>query len=241
MESRSEAAVRNEIGRAWACVENIDLEVGRVLDKLEAMGQLDNTYVFFTSDHGIAVGRHGLMGKQNLYEHTWRVPFLVRGPGIRAGSKASGFIYLMDVLPTLCDLAGIKKPVDSDGLSFRSVLEGKSERIRDVLYGVYCGGTKPGIRSVKTADGWKLIKYDVLDGEVRETQLFNLNNNPQELVAEHHAAEVIALTGNTPKPEQKDLAEADEHAAKRRELEALLLAEQQRLGDPFRLWDQPEQ
>ena len=118
------------------------------------------------------------------------------------------------------------------------MLEGKAERVRDVLYGAYCGGTKPGMRSVKTA-GWKLIKYDVLAGTVRETQLFNLHDNPDEFVKEHHAPEVIQLTGNTPQPQQVNLADDPRHQQKRQELEALLLAEQQRLDDPYRLWDQP--
>lgn len=234
---RSEATIRNELGREYACIENIDNQIGRVLEKIEALGELENTYVIFTSDHGIAVGRHGLVGKQNLYEHTWRVPFLVRGPGIQPGSEASGYVYLMDILPTMCDLAGITTPSSVDGTSFRSVLEGKENRIRDVLYGVYFGGTKPGIRSVKQ-DGWKLIKYDALDGKVRETQLFDLRENPHELLKQHHAAEVIALTGNQPQASQIDLAENPKFASKRRELEALLLAEQRRLGDPYRLWDQ---
>lgn len=237
MTDRSEATVRNEIGRECACIESVDVEIGRVLDKLEAMGELENTYVFFTSDHGIAVGRHGLMGKQSLYEHSWRVPMLAMGPGIEAGSSASGYVYLLDVLPTLCDYAGIEVPDVVEGKSFRPVLEGKTERVRKVLYGTYSGGTKPGMRAVKT-DGWKLIKYDVLDGKVRETQLFNLRENPHELLSEHHADEVIALTGNTPEPNQVDLAEDPAHAAKRKELEALLLAQQESLDDPYRLWDQ---
>ncbi|MEZ6061026.1 MAG: sulfatase-like hydrolase/transferase [Planctomycetaceae bacterium] len=239
MEDRSEATIRNELGREYACIENIDIQIGRVLDKLQSMGQLDNTYVFFTADHGIAVGRHGLTGKQNLYEHTWRVPFLVRGPKIQAGSEASGFIYLLDVLPTMCDLAGIDRPDGMEGLSFRPVLEGRADRIRDVLYGAYCGGTKPGMRSVKTSDGWKLIKYDVLDGKVRETQMFNLNDNPHEFLAEHHAPDVVALTGHTPEVHQVNLANDARYADKRRELEALLLAEMRRLHDPYQLWDQP--
>lgn len=241
MRSRTEATVRNEKGREYACIEDIDKQVGRVLKKLEELNELENTYVIFTSDHGMSVGRHGLMGKQNLYEHTWKVPFLVRGPGIKAGSRASGYIYLTDVLPTLCDLAGIAKPNGVEGKSFRSVLEGKANRLRDTLYGVYCGGTKPGMRSLKTADGWKLIKYDVLDGKVRETQLFNLNENPHEFLQEHHDAAVIKATGHTPKPEQIDLAEDPKFAEKRRELEALLLSEMKRLEDPYRLWDQPKE
>ena len=98
-------------------------------------------------------------------------------------------------------------------------------------------GTKPGMRCVKKGK-WKLIKYDVMDGAVRETQLFNLEENPDELIDEHHDRKVIALTGNTPKAYQLNLADDPKYAAERRELEALLLAEQIRLDDPFRLWDQ---
>ncbi len=234
---RDERTIRNEIGRQYACSENIDIQVGRVLAKLEAMGELDNTYVFYTADHGMAIGRHGLQGKQNLYEHTWRVPMIVRGPGIPAGTRAEGNIYLLDVLGTLCDLAGIEAPESVEGRSFRSVLEGRQQTIREVLYGVYCGGTKPGMRSVRQGD-WKLIKYDVLDGTVRQTQLFNLRENPHELLAEHAASEVVALTGNRPAQGQVNLADDPRFATKRAELEALLKAEMKRLDDPYQLWDQ---
>ena len=66
MKRRDEPTIRNELGRQFACGENIDIQIGRVLDKLEEMGELDNTYVVYTSDHGMAIGRHGLQGKQNL-------------------------------------------------------------------------------------------------------------------------------------------------------------------------------
>lgn len=234
LKNRDEATIRNELGREYACIENIDRQIGRVLAKLTEMNELDNTYIFFTADHGIAVGRHGLTGKQNLYEHTWRVPFLVRGPGIRPGTRASGYIYLLDVLPTLCDLAGIEPPAGIEGRSFRGVLEGKTDRIRDVLYGVYCGGTKPGMRSVKT-DGWKLIEYDVLEGQVRETQLFNLRENPHEFLIQHHDPKLRSQLGIAPQPNQVNLADIPAYAAKRRELEELLQREMQRLGDPYQL------
>jgi len=236
-QSRTEATVRNEIGREYACIENIDDQVGLVLRKLEAMGELENTYVIYTSDHGISMGRHGLMGKQNLYEHTWRVPFIVRGPGIRAGSRADGNSYLLDILPTLCDLAGVELPKTIQGESLKPVLMGGRNTVRDVIYGAYCGGTKPGMRSVRRGD-WKLIKYDVLDGKVRETQLFNLMENPDELLKQHHDSKVVALTGNRPDANQVNLADDPRYASKRAELEALLLSEMKRLEDPYRFWDQ---
>ncbi|MCA8991030.1 MAG: sulfatase-like hydrolase/transferase [Planctomycetaceae bacterium] len=227
-ERRDEVTIRNEIGRQFACSENIDIQIGRVLQKLEAMGELDNTYIIYTSDHGMAIGRHGLQGKQNLYEHTWRVPFIISGPGIPHGKRVPGNIYLLDVLPTLCDLAGIEIPATVEGKSFRPVLEGKQQTVREVLYGAYCGGTKPGLRCVKKGD-WKLIKYDVMDGAVHETQLFNLAENPHEYLAQHQRPHVL----------QTNLADNPAFAKQRAELEALLLEEMRRLDDPYLLWDQP--
>ena len=238
-EKRDERTIRNELGREFACAENIDIQIGRVLEKLEAMGELDNTYIFYTSDHGMAIGRHGLQGKQNLYEHTWRVPFIVKGPGIQAGSRVRGNIYLLDTLPTLCDLAGIESPKTSEGISFKPLLDGETDNVRDVLYGVYCGGTKPGMRCVKKGD-WKLIKYDTMNGTVRETQLFNLAQNPHELLQEHHDPDVIAKTGTRAAKEQVNLASDPRYADKLAAMEAVLLAEMRRLDDPYRLWNQPD-
>lgn len=237
-ERRDEQTIRNELGREFACSENIDIQIGRVLAKLDAMGELENTYIVYTADHGMAIGRHGLQGKQNLYQHTWRVPFIVKGPGIKSGSRVEGNIYLLDSLATLCDLAGITAPQTNEGISFKPVLLGEKKAIRDVVFGVYNGGTKPGIRSVKQGD-WKLIKYDVMNGSVRETQLFNLKDNPDEFLAEHHASEVATLTGVKPAPHQVNLAGDPKYAEKLAEMESLLLAEMRRLDDPWRLWDQP--
>lgn len=237
--NRDERTIRNELGREFACSENIDTQLGRVLDKLEAMGELDNTYIIYTADHGMAIGRHGLQGKQNLYQHTWRVPFIAKGPGIRPGSRAEGNIYLYDLLATFCDLAGIPAPETNEGLSFKPILTGARKTMRDTLYGVYNGGTKPGMRCVRKGD-WKLIQYDVLNGRVRETQLFNLAENPEELLPEHHDPALTALTGITPTKGQTNLAGMPEHAAKLAEMEALLLSEMRRTGDPWRLWNQPD-
>jgi len=228
-EKRDEQTIRNELGRECACSEDIDAQIGRVLKKLEDMGELKNTFVVYVADHGMAVGRHGLQGKQNLYEHTWRVPLVVKGPGIKPGSRVTGNVYLLDVLRTLCDLAGIDPPNTAEGISFKPVLEGKKPTVREVLYGVYAGGTKPGMRSVKKGD-WKLIKYDVLDGQVRKTQLFNLAKNPHEFLPEHRRQD----------PLETDLAGDPKYADQRKELEDLLLQEMQRLDDPYRLWDQPK-
>jgi len=236
---RDEQTIRNELGREFACSENIDIQIGRVLEKLEEMGELENTYIFYTSDHGIAIGRHGLQGKQNLYEHSWRVPYIVRGPGIPPGSRAPGNAYLLDTLATLCDLAGIQFPATNEGISLKPVLMGERQTIRDSLYGVFSAETRPGLRTVRKGD-WKLIKYDIMDGKHRVTQLFNLAENPHEFIEQHHDPTVTALTGLKPRPNQTNLSSHPRFAEKLREMEALLLEEMRRHDDPFRLWDQPK-
>ncbi len=225
--NRDEQTIRNELGREYACSENIDIQIGKVLQKLEDMGELENTYVIYTADHGMSIGRHGLTGKQNLYEHTWRVPFIVNGPGIKAGTRVEGNIYLLDILPTVCDLAGIDIPETVEGMSFKPVLQGEKSTVRDVMYGVYAGGTKPGMRCVKKGD-WKLIKYDVMDGAIHETQLFNLAENPNEYLPEHNK------TGEM----ETNLADNPKYANKLAEMEALLLEQMQVNNDPYRLWNQ---
>jgi len=225
--NRNEATIRNELGKEYACIENIDTQVGRVLQKLDEMGELDNTYIFFTADHGIAVGRHGLTGKQNLYEHTWRVPFIARGPGIASGSETDDYIYLLDVMPTLCDLADIGIPATADGISFKPTLEGNATNARDVAHGVYSGGTKPGMRSVKKGR-WKLIKYDVDSNKVQETQLFDLETNPGEFLAEHAALGLVET-----QPHQIDLARHPAYALIRQELEELMMQQRKELEDPY--------
>jgi choline-sulfatase len=221
--NRDEASIRNEIGRQYACSDNIDIQIGRVLKRLEESGELDNTYIIYTADHGIAIGHHGLMGKQNLYEHCWRVPFIVKGPGIPAGRRVDGNIYLLDVLATLCDIAGIEAPQTNEGTSFKPVLTGEKTAMREVLYGAYAGGAKPGMRCVKQGD-WKLIQYESADGKSKHTQLFNLAENPDELLPEHG------------KP---NLAEDPKYAEKLAEMKKLLLSEMRRLDDPWRFADQP--
>lgn len=221
--NRDEASIRNEIGRQYACSDNIDLQIGRVLNRLEEMGELDNTYIIYTADHGIAIGHHGLMGKQNLYQHCWRVPFIVKGPGIPAGRRVEGNIYLLDLLATLCDLASIQPPQTNEGTSFKPVLTGEKTAMRQVLYGAYAGGAKPGMRCVKQGD-WKLIQYESADGKVKHTQLFNLAENPNELLPEHGSP---------------NLADDPNHAEKLAEMKKLLLSEMRRLDDPWRFADQP--
>jgi len=164
---------------------------------------------------------------------------VVKGPGIKPGSRVPGNIYLGDLLATFCDLTGVPAPETNEGTSFKPVLFGEKETVRETLYGVYNGGGKPGMRSVKQGD-WKLIEYESAASGVRETQLFNLAANPHEFIAEHHDPEVTALTGAKPDPGQTNLAADPAHAEKLAEMRALLLAQMRLHDDPWRFRNQPD-
>ena len=168
--------VRKEIASYYAMITEMDAQVGRILDALRANDLLNNTIIVFAGDNGLAVGRHGLLGKQNLYEHSIRVPMIMAGPGIPAASRYDGFMYLSDITPTLYQMLAIRAPASVEGIGHAAVFRQPVKHLRRDIYNVYGSWS----RSLKTSDGWKLILYNV-DG-VSTAQLFNLNNDPLEMV-----------------------------------------------------------
>lgn len=165
--------VRDQLAAYYAVIDDMDAQIGRILEKLEQTNQRDNTIIIFTSDHGLAIGSHGLMGKQNMYEHTIGVPFIITGKGIPQGRRSSASIYLRDMFPTTCELAGIEIPRTVTAQSFASILHGNNqEAARDTAYAYFYDRQ----RMIRT-DRWKLIYYPHLD----HYQLFDLKTDPNEL------------------------------------------------------------
>jgi len=170
---RDPGRTRRHIAEYYAMITHLDAQVGRILDALEASGKADDTIVVFAGDNGLAVGQHGLFGKQNLYEHSIRVPLVFSGPGIPRGVRRSAYAYLLDVFPTLCDLIGIDAPGSVEGTSLAPVFNDSGARPRDTLFGAY----RQWQRMVKD-ERFKLIEYAVGGG--RTTQLFDLARDPWE-------------------------------------------------------------
>ncbi len=169
---RTEHAVKVHRQEYYAIITHLDAQIGRILDALEASGQAENTYIVFTSDHGLACGHHGLMGKQNMYEHSMRVPFVVVGPGVTAGQRIDAPIYVQDIMPTTLEWAGAKVP---EGVDFRSLvplLQGKSDGWRDTIYGAYMDFQRMIVRR-----GYKLNAYPKIDVVL----LHHLQNDPNEI------------------------------------------------------------
>jgi choline-sulfatase len=168
---RTEYAVKVNRQEYFALITHMDEQIGKILAALEKSGMAENTYIVFTADHGLAVGHHGLCGKQNMYDHSVRPPFLMVGPKVEKGSKVDAPIYLQDVMATALDLAG----ADVEGVDFKSILpllRDKSALHYDAIYGAYTGTQR-----MITRDDWKLIAYP-MSGTYR---LFNLAKDPQEM------------------------------------------------------------
>jgi arylsulfatase A-like enzyme len=169
---RTEEQNRQGLAVYYAVISHLDAEVGRLLKALERLRLERNTLVLFTSDHGLAMGSHGLRGKQNMYEHSVGVPLVVRGPGIDPGRRSDAQCYLRDLYPTVCDLAGIEIPDSVQGLSLRPVLQGEREQIYEEVYAYF----RDSQRMVRTAE-WKYVVYPQAGRE----QLFHLTKDPAEL------------------------------------------------------------
>lgn len=171
---RTPQIAREHIAAYYAMITHVDAQIGRVLKALEETGEGDNTYVIFAADNGLAVSQHGLFGKQNLYDHSVRVPLVIGGPGIAKNQTRASMCHLMDVCPTILDLAHEKAPASVEGRSLTPVLHNRNAHLRDTVVFAY-RHVQRGIRT----DRWKLIAYNV--GGKKTLQLFDIANDPLEM------------------------------------------------------------
>ncbi len=203
---RTEHAVKVHRQEYYALITHLDTQIGRILAALDASGQAGNTWIFLTADHGLAVGHHGLFGKQNMYEPSLRVPFVVVGPGVAANRKISNPIYLQDVMPTTLELAGVTKPAHVHFHSLLPQLTGKARTSSyPAIYGAYLDLQRAVIH-----DGYKLILYP----KIGVTRLYHVSKDPDEMT---------------------DLANRPEHAVRKRELLGQFSRLQKQLGDKLEL------
>jgi arylsulfatase A-like enzyme len=204
---RDPVQIRKEIAAYYGMISEVDSEIGRILDTLAQQGQLDNTIVVFAGDNGLALGAHGLLGKQNLYEESLRVPMIMAGPGIAANVIDQRFAFLFDILPTLASLLGLDPPASSEG---------------SALLGAHAAFSRPNgyfqyrdlQRAIRGPDLWKLIGYRLTatGANFDRLQLYNLSVDPSEM---------------------NDLSTVDDYQAKLAELQAQLAVERARYQDPL--------
>ena len=202
---RTKYAVKVNRQEYYAIITHMDAQVGRILDALEKSGQAKNTYIFFSADHGLAVGHHGLIGKQNLFDHSVRVPLMVNGPGVPKGKRIRTPVYLQDIMPSTLELAGLKRPEHVEFRSLMPIVRGERKSNYDAIYGAYLN-----VQRMVTQGDFKLLLFPACE----KVLLFDLKNDPDEM---------------------KDLSESPDHKATVKRLFAKLLALQKQTGDTLDL------
>ena len=190
----------------YAMITHMDKKIGEIIEALKNSGHYENTIIVFAADNGLAIGSHGLIGKQSLYEHSIKVPLIIQGPGVPKNKKFNVFSYIHDIYPTLAELAGIEVNDKIDGKSLVPVFSDYQYKIRDEMFNAY----RNSVRSVRK-ENWKIIQYP----EINYTQLFNLEIDPHE-------------TNN--------LADNYNFIEKKEELTKILLKNQSLLGDTISLF-----
>ncbi len=164
--------VKEELATYYAIITHLDAQIGRIFASLESANLTANTLIMFTSDQGLALGSHGLLGKQNEYEHTSGVPLIMAGPGVPEHETRDTQCYLRDLFPTACELAGIAIPATVEGRSLAPALKERAHKVYPFVVG-YFTDTQRMIH----AGQWKLIEYP----QVKRRQLFDLKADPDEL------------------------------------------------------------
>lgn len=172
---RTPEVVRSHLSDYYAMLAHADAQIGRILDALDAGGHADHTLVVHTSDHGIALGSHGLMGKQSLYRHSTNVPLILRGPGIPGGETRDALCYHFDLFATLCEIAGADAPTTlHDSKSLLPAMRDPDHTHRETLTLAY----RDNQRAILRTDGKKLIRCETASGIVE--QRFDLAQDPDE-------------------------------------------------------------
>ncbi len=167
---RNPKEIKSHIRDYYAMITHLDDQVGEIIQSLKDKGLYENTIIVFAADNGLALGQHGLMGKQNVYEHSVKVPLVIAGKNIEKGKINSNFVYLFDIFPTLCNLTGTPIPATVQGRPFM----GKNVKPRTTMFYAY----RNFQRAVRKGN-WKLIEYYV--NGVRTEQLFDLKSDPYEI------------------------------------------------------------
>ena len=169
---RTESMIRDQLAEYYGLITHMDQQISRILSALKRSGRADNTIVIFAADNGLAIGSHGLLGKQSVFEHSMRTPLVIAGPGIPKGKSTTAFTYLYDVFPTLCDVLGLPPPASFEGQSLRPLWEGTQERLRDSVFLPFLD-----IQRAVRDDRWKLIAYP----KIGHLQLFDIQTDPHEI------------------------------------------------------------
>lgn len=203
---RTPQAVQLHRQEYFALITHLDEQIGKILAELERTGQADKTYIVMTADHGLACGQHGLLGKQNMYEHSLKAPLLVAGPGIPAGKRIDTPVYIQDFVATALEWAGSQQPAHVEFKSLLPLIRGERSQQYELIYGAYEKNKQRMVRR----DQMKLIHYPTID----QYEMYDLSQDPHEM---------------------HDLSHSAQYQDKIKDLQADLQTIMQSMDDPLRL------
>lgn len=184
---RTPEVIQTHLQEYYALITHLDAQIGRVLDALEATGKAANTIILFTSDQGLAVGQHGLLGKQNLYDHSLRMPFIMAGPGIPRGKRIQALFNMQSLFATTCEMAGVPIPDSVEFPSIMPLITGAKKQLHEALYAAFLDRQ----RAIR-AERWKLIRTP----SAGAVQLFDMRHDPWErhnLALDSKHGEIVAI------------------------------------------------
>ncbi|MFR9560351.1 MAG: sulfatase-like hydrolase/transferase [Rikenellaceae bacterium] len=171
---RTELSIQQNRHEYYAMITHMDEQIGKILEELERSGKADNTYIIYTADHGLGIGDHGLLGKQNMYDQSMRAPFIIVGPNVPKGKRIDDMIYIQDAMATALDIAGYEGKQDIDFKSLMPHINGEKKNTarRDAVYGGYTAQQ----RSVRDEE-FQLIIYP----KANVVRLYNIKKDPHAL------------------------------------------------------------
>ena len=198
---RTKEVISDQLCEYYGLVTHLDEQVGRIMRALEGTLHADNTYIVYTADHGLAMGSHGLLGKQNVYEQSMKCPLIIKGPGIPKGQSTEAMTYVHDLNATVCGFSKTSIPEKSDARDLGPLIRGEIEKVHEEVFLPFQNNQ----RTVRD-ERWKLHVYPLINHRL----LFDLKEDPHE-------------TNN--------LAEKLEHAEKLTEMMAMMEKNRNSYGD----------
>ena len=164
---------KKAVAAYYASVSFMDAQVGKVLKTLKEEGLEDNTIVIFTSDHGFHLGEHDFWMKVSLHEESVRVPMIIKVPG-KAPAVCNSFVELLDLYPTISELAGLEYPEEIQGKSLVKTLDKPKHKVRDMAFSITQGGKTFLLRNEK----WAYIQYN--EDASAGIELFDMEKDPKQ-------------------------------------------------------------
>lgn len=186
---RPEGMLSDQLCEYYGLVTHLDAQVGRIMKAIDEANDSRETYIVYTADHGLALGSHGLLGKQNVYEQSMSSPLILKGPEIPAGKSTEAFSYIHDLYATVCGFASVQVPEEADTLDLSGIWQGKKDAVHEAVYLPFQDNQR-AVRDTR----WKLHIYP----QINHKLLFDLQNDPHETkdlsVDPQYASEIERLT-----------------------------------------------